>query len=138
MPGEFGDVVECCSEEETKEWAKAVIRDWLGKAIHNGFKGETKAMTIPDPIRIVRTNWRKDPDAFGCYSYIPVGVEGEEAASPTDQLELGRTLWDRVFWAGEHTEVNQFASVHGAWKSGVREAEKILVCLDAQEEAQEE
>jgi lysine-specific histone demethylase 1 len=53
-------------------------------------------------------------------------------------LELGRRLWDRVFWAGEHTEVNQFASVHGAWKSGVREAEKILVYLDAQEEAQEE
>jgi polyamine oxidase len=58
-----------------------------------------------------------------------VGVGGT-AASPLDQLELSRTMWGRCFWAGEHTEYNQYASVHAAWTSGAREAEKILVCLN--------
>lgn len=128
MGGEFGDVMECCSEEETKDWATRVIKDWLGKAVHKN--ASDRQANIPEPVQVIRTSWRKDPNACGSYSYIPVGVEGQEAASPADQLELQRTLWDSVFWAGEHTEVNQFASVHGAWTSGVREAGKILTHLE--------
>jgi hypothetical protein len=107
---------------------------------------------VSKPVEVFRTAWRKDENAYGSYAYIPVGgfrdgvnveatsVESEPkestlgkedtVASPLDQLELSRTMWGRCFWAGEHTEYNQYASVHAAWNSGAREAEKILVCLN--------
>lgn len=128
VPGEFGDIIETCEEEETKIWAKGVVHDWLGRSISK----QSTTIEIPDPIEIICTNWRKDPDACGSYAYIPIGQEGQKAASPLDQVECSRTLWGRLFWAGEHTEVDEFASVHGAWTSGIREAEKILVKLNAE------
>ncbi|KAG8801288.1 hypothetical protein FRC18_007814, partial [Serendipita sp. 400] len=119
MGGEWGDRMELCSEEETKEWADKVVKDYFGKSLMK---------SIPSPTKVIRTTWRTDKYAHGSYSYIPVTPEDEhgKGASPIDQLELSRTLWGRLFWAGEHTELNQFASVHGAWTSGVREAEKVL------------
>lgn len=128
VPGEFGDVEEQCDEEKTTEWVTGVVGQWLGGLMNGAGK-------IPKPVEVLRTKWRKDQHAFGSYAYIPVGTkestgDNAVAASPMDQLELSRTMWDRCFWAGEHTELDQYASVHGAWTTGVREAEKILIRLE--------
>jgi len=150
VPGEFADVMEMCGDEATREWLTGVVGQWLG-----GLRDANEAnAAIPRPVDVLRTAWRKDENAFGSYAYIPVGrshdgldeqsspghgasgpgeplsMRDGTAASPLDQLELSRTMWDRCFWAGEHTELNQYASVHAAWTSGVREAEKILARLN--------
>jgi hypothetical protein len=73
------------------------------------------------------TRWRSDRFAFGSYAYSPAHRDGEQESTPLDFLELSRTLWGRVFWAGEHTEVDSYASAHGAWLSGDRKAGKFYV-----------
>ncbi|KAG8807252.1 hypothetical protein FRC17_004552 [Serendipita sp. 399] len=123
MGGEWGDRMEPCSEEQTKEWADKVVKEYFGKS---------HLQSIPSPTQVLRTTWRADKYAHGSYSYIPIANKDTktEGGSPIDQLELSHTLWGRLFWAGEHTELDQFASVHGAWSSGIREAEKVLVKLE--------
>ncbi|CCA73069.1 related to anon-37cs protein [Serendipita indica DSM 11827] len=127
VAGEWGDVMECCSEEETRAWAESVVKDYFKELV----SGE-----VPSPSKVLRTTWREDKFAYGSYSYIPAGSTANKnlgPASPVDQLEVSRTLWGRLYWAGEHTELNQYASVHGAWSSGVREGDKVLVQLENRE-----
>jgi monoamine oxidase len=40
--------------------------------------------------------------------------------------DLAEEVESKVFFAGEHTEVDYFSTVHGAYISGLREAKKIL------------
>jgi lysine-specific histone demethylase 1 len=134
--GEHADVLERCTDDEVAAWAEGVIRSYFSPRQQQ----RNLQKPIPVPIRVERTRWRADEDSFGCYSYIPVGgsptsnsTSPSISASPVDQLELSRTLWGRVFWAGEHTHLDQYGSVHGAWNSGLREAEKILVKLENSE-----
>lgn len=64
-------------------------------------------------------NWSADPCARGAYSFIPVGAA--DACG-----ELARSEDDRLFFAGEATDLNyQFGTVHGAIASGQRTAHEI-------------
>ncbi|KAL7533927.1 hypothetical protein ACHAWF_004664 [Thalassiosira exigua] len=74
------------------------------------------------PVSSRVTRWRADPLARGSYSYERVGsteADYDVVASP-----LGSLLF-----AGEHTSKESHATVHGAWESGQREAERILQTL---------
>lgn len=73
---------------------------------------------IPDPDALVRTRWSQDPFSFGSYSNLPVGVTADE------REVLAEPIRDRIFFAGEATSEYP-GTVHGAYLSGVREAEQI-------------
>ena len=74
---------------------------------------------VPTGYKITR--WGSDPFARGSYSYVSVGC------TPLDMDALARPLdGNRVFFAGEHTNSEYPASVHGAFISGRREARHIL------------
>lgn len=66
------------------------------------------------------TRWAADPYARGSYSYLAVG------SSPADQNALAEPASDRLLFAGEATYPEHFATVHGAYLSGLREADRIL------------
>ncbi|CAG0906284.1 unnamed protein product, partial [Darwinula stevensoni] len=57
---------------------------------------------IPNPTNILRTKWQNNENSFGAYSYTAVG---------------------------EHTNVDYFSTAHGAYLSGLREADKIIALL---------
>jgi polyamine oxidase len=61
-----------------------------------------------------------DPCARGSYSFLATG------SSPDDQDAPAEPAGDRVLFAGETTQPEHFATVHGAYLSGVREAQRIL------------
>jgi monoamine oxidase len=65
------------------------------------------------------TRWASDPLAGGSYSYFRVG------AKPKDYDALAAPVNDRLFFAGEATNKAHPATVHGAYLSGMREAERI-------------
>jgi monoamine oxidase len=56
---------------------------------------------------------------LGAYSYTAVGTEMRHFD------DLAESVNDKLFFAGEHTEVDYFSTVHGAYLSGLREADKI-------------
>lgn len=75
---------------------------------------------VPDPIGALITRWGRDPFAHGAYSFPAVG------SSPDDRDQLAASVNDRIFFAGEATSREYFATVHGAYLSGLRAAEELM------------
>ena len=73
---------------------------------------------IPTPDALI-TRWAEDPYARGSYSYLPVG------AAPEDRDTLAAPVGGRLFFAGEATNRQYPATVHGAWLSGLRAAAEV-------------
>jgi CRP-like cAMP-binding protein len=63
-----------------------------------------------------RTRWTLDPESLGSYTYIAVG------ATPDDIRALAEPVGPTLCFAGEATHDRQWATVHGAYLSGLREA----------------
>lgn len=74
---------------------------------------------VPPPRDARITRWRSDPWAHGSYSYVPAGSSFAEHAA------LGEPVGDKLFFAGEATNDDYPATVHGAYLSGVRAARQI-------------
>ncbi|GHD20449.1 flavin monoamine oxidase family protein [Nocardiopsis kunsanensis] len=104
--GQAARSLEGMQEGEAVEHAMASIRKMFRKA--------------PDPVDHLLTDWMADPFARGSFSYTAVG------SSDADRRLLAEPVAERVFFAGEATEVEHAATVHGAMLSGLREAGYIL------------
>lgn len=76
--------------------------------------------SIPNPSNMLRTKWQTNENSFGAYSYTAVGTEMRHFD------DLAEEVNDKLFFAGEHTEADYFSTVHGAYLSGIREADKII------------
>ena len=72
------------------------------------------------PIDRRLMDWSAEPFTRGGYSAAPVGGEGLRAL-------LAQPISNRLFWAGEATAFNPWAStVHGAYATGKRAAKEVL------------
>lgn len=75
---------------------------------------------IPSPTNFLRTKWQTNINSYGAYSYTAIGTEMRHFD------DLAQDINNQLFFAGEHTESDYFSTVHGAYLSGIREAEKII------------
>jgi monoamine oxidase len=75
---------------------------------------------VPDPVGGVASRWASDPYSGGSYSFIPVG------GSPADYDALAAPVGERLLFAGEATIRDYYATVHGAYLSGIRAARRII------------
>lgn len=73
----------------------------------------------PNPRHLLRTKWQSNPNAFGAYAYTSVDTQMEDFDRLADPIN------NKVFFAGEHTEADYFSTAHGAYLSGMREANRI-------------
>lgn len=78
------------------------------------------ALDAPEPTGSLVTRWAADPYARGSYTFLAVG------SSPADLRTLAEPVSERLGFAGEATHEEFFATVHGAYMTGIREAERIL------------
>jgi len=76
---------------------------------------------IPNPTNFLRTKWGQNINSFGAYSYATNG------STSADFDTLANEVNNKIFFAGEHTEREYRGTVHGAYLSGIREADKIIV-----------
>ena len=76
--------------------------------------------SIPNPTSFLRTKWGQNINSFGAYSYPTNG------STSTDFDTLANQINNKIFFAGEHTEREYRGTVHGAYLSGIREADKII------------
>ncbi|PQE32952.1 flavin containing amine oxidoreductase protein [Rutstroemia sp. NJR-2017a WRK4] len=86
-------------------------------------KGLGREPPLPDAVHVTR--WAADQYSLGSYTHMIKGVsETQHRAEFQEPVvnERGATLR----FAGEHTSVNHFATVHGALLSGWREADAVL------------
>jgi monoamine oxidase len=75
---------------------------------------------VPDPEEALATDWARDPDSRGSYSYVPLG------AGPADLQQLAQPVSERLVLAGEATSRASYGTVHGAFRSGLRAAAHVL------------
>jgi polyamine oxidase len=76
--------------------------------------------SIPYPESYINTRWSEDKFCYGSYSYVCTGASGN------DYEVLALPVCNRLFFAGEATSSKFPASTHGAYLSGIREAERII------------
>lgn len=121
-----GEALETLTDDQARDWAHGVLsRAFLSLP--------GSPASAPEPVSCHVTRWRSDPFARGSYSYVPVSTPSAKGdpATPLDMVELSRPLWDgRLGFAGEHTEMDHFASVHGALLSGWRDAKRVKAALE--------
>jgi monoamine oxidase len=104
--GEYGRFIESWSDEEIVADGMVALRSMYGE-------------DIPAPTAWQITRWASDAFAYGSYSFLRPGADGDVIE------ELGRDVNGRLFFAGEATSRDYPATVHGAYLSGVREARHI-------------
>jgi len=75
--------------------------------------------SVPNPSKLLRTKWRQNPYTFGTYSYASNGTTTEDFST------MATAINNKLFFAGEHTSKEYRGTVHGAYLSGIREADKI-------------
>ncbi|KAL8142489.1 hypothetical protein V2J09_015521 [Rumex salicifolius] len=80
-----------------------------------------KGIEVPDPVQAVCTRWGQDKYCYGSYSYVAVGASGDDYDILSESIADGR-----VFFAGEATNKQYPATMHGAFLSGMREAANML------------
>ncbi len=76
--------------------------------------------SIPNPTNMLRTKWGQNINTFGAYSYATNGT------TSADFDTLAKSVNNKLFFAGEHTSREYRGTVHGAYLSGIREADKII------------
>lgn len=81
------------------------------------------AAAVPVPTRFARTRWGNEQDIWGSVTYLPTGT-GSTAIN-----NAARNIANRIFFAGEHTDNRRWGTVHGAYSSGLREANRINALL---------
>lgn len=104
---DFAETSESWSDAQIVESAMTSLRAMYGN-------------NIPAPVDYQLTRWHSDPFAYGSYSFNAVG------SSPTMRNDLAANLNKRVFFAGEATQKTLFATVHGAYLSGIAAANGII------------
>ncbi|CAG1015570.1 polyamine oxidase [Rhizobiaceae bacterium] len=75
---------------------------------------------VPAPLGSIVTRWAADPFARGAYSFNAVGSDGAMRRALAEPVD------DRLFFAGEATSADYFATTHGAYLSGIAAADAIL------------
>jgi len=103
---EFGRTIERWSDAEIVASALATLRTIFGA-------------DVPNPVGHQITRWASDPFALGSYSFNQVG------STPVMRDHLAASVDGRVHFAGEATHRRSFATVHGAYLSGIRAAKQI-------------
>jgi monoamine oxidase len=104
--GEQGKALEQMSEGELMADVTAAMKKVFGAS-------------ATAPRKHFLTRWNSDPYAQGAYSFAAVGGGYQEHVTLAAPVE-------RLRFAGEHTHEKYRATVHGAYLSGIREAERII------------
>ncbi len=102
--GRFADWLERAGPEASADLAKENLQKAFGSSI-------TEHM-----VRHLVTAWRGDPWIRGAYSAARPGAAHQRA-------RLAEPIDDRLFFAGEATSQQVYATAHGAYLSGLKAAE---------------
>ncbi|XP_052420492.1 spermine oxidase-like [Carassius gibelio] len=87
--------------------------------------------SVPEVSKTLISRWGSDSHVRGSYTFIPDGVDGVKAHNalasplpPNDESKGRKHL--QVLFAGEATHENFYTTTHGAYLTGVREAERLI------------
>ncbi|KAI3701403.1 hypothetical protein L6452_26443 [Arctium lappa] len=84
--------------------------------------------------KVLKSQWGNDPLFMGSYSYIAVGSSGSDIDTLAEPLpKSSESPQLQILFAGEATHRTHYSTTHGAYFSGLREANRLLEhyhCMD--------
>ncbi|KAJ8012899.1 hypothetical protein DPEC_G00047670 [Dallia pectoralis] len=88
---------------------------------------------VPEPAQVLMSRWGSEPFVRGSYTYPPPGVdavrEHNALAAPLPLPSDAAHSQEKplqVLFAGEATHANFYTTTHGAYITGIREAQRII------------
>ncbi|KAL0374489.1 UNVERIFIED_CONTAM: putative polyamine oxidase 5 [Sesamum radiatum] len=82
--------------------------------------------------KVLMSHWGSDPLFLGSYSYVAVGSSGDDMDALAEPLPQRSSDLDsprsqlQILFAGEATHRTHYSTTHGAYLSGIREANRLL------------
>ncbi|KAK7329043.1 hypothetical protein VNO77_23188 [Canavalia gladiata] len=82
--------------------------------------------------KVLKTKWGTDPLFLGSYSYVAVGSSGDDLDTMAEPLPNDSSCQPsassplQILFAGEATHRTHYSTTHGAYFSGLREANRLL------------
>jgi monoamine oxidase len=110
--GSFAESIEGMADQEVVDKAMDALRGMFPEDVPEA------------PVAYTVTRWRADTFSRGSYSYAKVGT------TPRDFESMARPVGSTVLFAGEATNRQYPATVHGAYISGIREAKRVIELSD--------
>uniref|UniRef100_A0A2R5LA80 Putative flavin-containing amine oxidase n=2 Tax=Ornithodoros turicata TaxID=34597 RepID=A0A2R5LA80_9ACAR len=120
--GRASEYMETLSNETVSDACTRALRMFLSR-------------DIPQPKAVVRSFWNSNPYILGSYSNRQLPYEASETLLETFYEPLlldvplhraARVEWPLVLFAGEATDKDFYSTVHGAMRSGFREADRLI------------
>ena len=78
---------------------------------------------VPEPEEVIVKRWKQDPFARGSHSIYPTNSQKQ------DRQNLGNSINNKIFFAGEATHLDYWGSTHGVLLSGIEGAEEVISIL---------
>ncbi|MED6184138.1 hypothetical protein PIB30_044568 [Stylosanthes scabra] len=79
---------------------------------------------------VLKSKWGTDPLFLGSYSYVAVGSSGDDLDTMAEPLPKDTNSHSsyplQILFAGEATHRTHYSTTHGAYFSGLREANRLL------------
>ncbi|KAJ9109762.1 hypothetical protein QFC19_001992 [Naganishia cerealis] len=132
LGADYGQAMEQADHDECVQWAHTLFKRYLSP--------DPSSTDIPTPIGAIASSWSTDPYSFNSYTYIPSKADNSDGlpVTPLDIAEFAVPVWDGALgFAGEHTHSDRYASVHGAYESGIREGKRVAIALDMKKRGEE-
>ncbi|GMH04077.1 hypothetical protein Nepgr_005916 [Nepenthes gracilis] len=135
--------LESLTDEEITNGVSTTISSFLWNSPHqkqrnshsqelcNG-NAESKECSTSSDVKfteVLKSKWGSDPLFLGSYSYVAVGSSGDDLdtmAEPLPNYESSTVAPLQILFAGEATHRTQYSTTHGAYFSGLREANRLL------------
>jgi lysine-specific histone demethylase 1 len=133
LGADYGHAMEASDHDDCVRWAHELFVRYLSP---DGLI----ASDIPKPSGSIASSWSTDPYSFNSYTYIPSKVHEKDSqpVTPLDIAEFAVPAWKGALgFAGEHTHQDRYASVHGAYESGVREGKRVGIALELKRKGEE-
>ncbi|KAL8093936.1 putative polyamine oxidase 5 [Apium graveolens] len=132
LAGKEALALESLDDEEILDKVSTTISSFLSSPakLNNGngsslgsYEGKELKFT-----KVLRTKWGSDPLFMGSYSYVAVGSSGDDIDNLAEPLpENGSSSPPlQILFAGEATHRTRYSTTHGAYFSGLREANRLL------------
>ncbi|KAA0715493.1 Spermine oxidase [Triplophysa tibetana] len=110
--------METLEDSEIRETCVRLLRTFTG-------------WTVPEASKTLISRWGHDSHVRGSYTFVPHRVDGVEehkalAAPLPPKVKTKGSKPLQVLFAGEATHVNFYTTTHGAYMTGVREAQRLI------------
>lgn len=134
--GEYAEALESLTDAEIANAATSLLRDLFQRP-------GPDFIEVPDPIGCGHSAWKSETYSRGSWTLYPhvpqvvtvpdalerlseVSSIGSEPDLSEEDLPVHLDRCDRLYYAGEATAVDHRGTVHGAFKSGILQANKLI------------